>query len=94
MIEAGLMMPAGLTLYNNRKMKPAGYSYENKPTKLPDEYEAALKKNKKAWDFFSAQPQSYRKMIFLWILSAKQQKTQTARLEKLIRSSEEGTRIF
>jgi len=90
LIKLGLMQPEGLNLYQNRKVdKSKLYSYENKPEKLPSEFEKKFKENKSAWEFFSKQPTSYRRTIYFWILSAKQERTQLARLEKLIKESEE-----
>jgi uncharacterized protein YdeI (YjbR/CyaY-like superfamily) len=91
----GLMKPAGLKIYNNRKEKKSElYSYENKPEKLTAAYEKIFKADKKAWDFFSSQAPSYQKTIFFWILSAKQEKTRVTRLEKVINASSQLMKIF
>ena len=89
LIKLGLMQPEGLELYKNRKVENAKlYSYENKPEQLPLEFEKKFKANKPAWEFFSKQPSSYKKTIYFWILSAKQEKTQLSRLGKVINESE------
>jgi uncharacterized protein YdeI (YjbR/CyaY-like superfamily) len=88
LIEKGLMQPAGLALFISRKEeKTAMYSYENKPEALPAYMEEKFRENKEAWDFFSAQPPSYRRTIYFWILSAKRKETQLARLDKIIGES-------
>ncbi len=47
LIKLGLMQPEGLELYQNRKVdKSELYSYENKPEKLPTEFEQKFKANK------------------------------------------------
>ena len=46
-----------------------------------------------AWDFFKSQAPSYQKMIIHWIMSARQEKTRLARLEKLIEASEKQSRL-
>jgi uncharacterized protein YdeI (YjbR/CyaY-like superfamily) len=94
LIKNGLMQPAGLSLYRNRvEDKSRLYSYENKPVKLPEDYEKKFKANSRAWNFFAAQSPSYQKTIFFWILSAKQQATQLSRLDKAIKESEQQKRI-
>jgi uncharacterized protein YdeI (YjbR/CyaY-like superfamily) len=94
LIKKGLMEPAGLTLYKNRKTDNTGkYSYENKPKRLPAGYEKRFKENKEAWRFFKSQAPSYRKSVFYWILSAKRQTTQISRLEKVIKASEHQKRL-
>ncbi len=52
-----------------------------------------LKKNKAAFDFFQAQPPSYRKMIAWWIVSAKKEETCLDRLKKLMEASDKGRRL-
>jgi uncharacterized protein YdeI (YjbR/CyaY-like superfamily) len=95
LIKKGLMQPAGMTLYKNRNEdKYKVYSYENKPTKLPDNYEKRFKANKKGWEFFKSQAPSYQRTIYYWILSAKKQETQLSRLKKVIRDSEQQKRII
>jgi uncharacterized protein YdeI (YjbR/CyaY-like superfamily) len=57
--KAGLMTPAGLKAFNQRKESKSGiYSYEN-DTLFPDSnFEVQFSKNKKAWDFFMKQAPS------------------------------------
>ena len=45
--------------------------------------------NKNAWTFFKAQTPTYIRTITHWIMSAKQEKTQIARLEKVMEASEQ-----
>jgi uncharacterized protein YdeI (YjbR/CyaY-like superfamily) len=90
----GLMYPAGLAAFNNRKPAKSGiYSFENEPGKLADTLEAVFKENKSAWDFFKRQAPSYQKMLTYWIMSAKQETTRLTRLERLIKESEKQSRI-
>ena len=49
-----------------------------------------FKNNKTAWNFFEKQAPSYKKVMIHWIMSAKQEKTQLARLEKIIPMILEG----
>ncbi|MBV5314563.1 MAG: YdeI/OmpD-associated family protein [Prolixibacteraceae bacterium] len=95
LIRVGKMTPAGLAAFEKRREdRSAIYSYENKPEKLAEEMEIRFKEDEQAWDFFNSQSTSYKKTIFFWVMSAKQQATQNARLEKLIAASASRKRIF
>ena len=94
LIRAGLMTPAGQKVFDNRKVNNARpYSYEKLPDTLSASYEKLFKRNKVAWNYFNLQPPSYKKMIIHWIMSAKQEKTQLARLDKTIMACEKHKRI-
>src|SRR5437588_12518298 len=93
--DKGLMHPAGMAAFNARKENKSGiYSYEQRSANLDGPYEKKLRQNKAAWDFFYAQPPSYRKAIGWWIVSAKQEATRLKRLEKLIEESANRKRLF
>lgn len=88
------MKSPGLAAFDARKENRSGiYSYEQRSPNLETPYEKRLKQNKAAWDFFYAQPPSYRKAVGWWIVSAKQEVTRLKRLAKLIRESERGERL-
>lgn len=94
--ESGLLMPAGLAAYEKRTESNSRiYSHERKdnPASLPPEMEAEFKANKTAWEFFIKQAPSYQKTMLHIITSAKQEKTQQSRFEKLVHASTEGRRI-
>jgi uncharacterized protein YdeI (YjbR/CyaY-like superfamily) len=92
--KLGLMRPSGLAAFEGRDLEKAQrYSYERKTSKLDGELEKKFKANKKAWEFFQAQPPGYQKVISWWIISAKQEETRFRRLERLIRDSENGRRV-
>jgi uncharacterized protein YdeI (YjbR/CyaY-like superfamily) len=60
--DRGLMKPHGLAAFDARKEYRSGiYSYEQRTASLDGIYEKKLRQNKAAWDFFYAQPPSYRK---------------------------------
>lgn len=88
LIGAGKMKPAGLKAYQARLgVKSGAYSFEQKeiaPFSPP--LERMFKADKKAWQFFNKQPPGY------WV-TAKQEKTQLKRLERLIEVSRNGKRI-
>jgi uncharacterized protein YdeI (YjbR/CyaY-like superfamily) len=88
------IQPAGLAAFAERRENKSGiYSYEQRREQLPEPYDGLLRKNKKAWGFFQAQPPSYRKTIGWWVVSAKQEETRHKRLEKLIAESARGRRL-
>lgn len=91
LISLKLMRPAGLAAYKKRKdERSSTYSFEQRIVKLDEKYEAALKKNKKAWEYFRSQVPSYRRPVIHWIMSAKQEKTRLKRVQTLIECSEAG----
>ncbi len=94
LIEQGLVRPAGLTAFRARRANRSGiYSYEQRPTQLPNPYDSHLKKNARAFKFFSAQPASYRRAAIWWVVSAKREETRRRRLKQLIADSSRGQRI-
>src|SRR5258708_8214618 len=92
--DKGLMEPPGVAAFDARKENRSGiYSYEQRTVSLDGTYEKRLRQNQVAWDFFYAQPPSYRKAVGWWELSAKQEPTRLKRLEKLIRESARRKRL-
>lgn len=91
--KAGLMQPTGLAAFEKRKEEKSRiYSHESEAKSLTPEFEKKFKANKKAWEFWSAQPPGYRKTVIHIIMTAKQEKTQISRLESVIADSEAGRR--
>lgn len=89
--DLGLVEPAGLTAFAQlTEDNSAVYSYENRPAELPAEYDQQFRTDETAWDYFSAQPPSYRKTCIWWVVSAKQEATRAKRLATLIRDSRAG----
>jgi uncharacterized protein YdeI (YjbR/CyaY-like superfamily) len=84
-----LMHPAGLKAFADRdERKSATYSYEQRTkAQLGEAYEAQFRANKKAWEFFQAQPPWYRRTSTYWVISAKREETRRKRLETLIKDS-------
>jgi len=88
------MRPAGLKAFAARIENKSGiYSYEQRPTELEERHARMLKRNKPAWDFFQAQPPSYRKMMSWYIVSAKKEETRAQRLQKLMTASASRKRL-
>jgi uncharacterized protein YdeI (YjbR/CyaY-like superfamily) len=91
----GLMFPAGLEAFDKRSEERSRiYSFESEEKKLSKELETQFMINKKAWDFFNLQAQSYRKTALHWICSAKTEETQRNRLNKIIEASEKKQRLW
>jgi uncharacterized protein YdeI (YjbR/CyaY-like superfamily) len=93
--KQGLMQPAGLEIYKLRKEEKSRiFSYETEAEQLDKESEDRFKTNTAAWEYFSSQAPSYKKMIIHWILDAKQEATRARRLEKVIAESEKLKRLY
>jgi uncharacterized protein YdeI (YjbR/CyaY-like superfamily) len=94
LIKRGLMRSAGLAAFRARRANRSGiYSYEQRPTQLPNPYDSILKKSARASKFFSAQPASYRRAALWWVVSAKKEETRQRRLKQLIADSLHDERI-
>ena len=94
LIELDLVQPQGLTAWNARdEQKALQYSYEREHAALGEEFEALFRARQEAWEFFQAQPPSYRKAAIGWVVTAKRQETRSRRLDVLITDSEQGKRI-
>jgi len=90
--KQGLMHPAGLTIFGNRKEnKSKIYSYEKEEMEFSPDMIKQFKANKKAWEYFQNLAPSYRKTSTNWVMSAKQEETKLKRLNQLIADSQAGT---
>jgi uncharacterized protein YdeI (YjbR/CyaY-like superfamily) len=91
--EAGLMRPAGLAAFEQRSDERTGvYSFENE-TELAPEYDAQLRSNKAASDYFESRPPWYRRTAIHLVMSAKREETRLRRLSELIEDSAAGRDI-
>jgi uncharacterized protein YdeI (YjbR/CyaY-like superfamily) len=92
--EAGLMHPAGIAAFERRTDDRTGvYSFENEAAELPAEYEARLRANRAAADYFDSRPPWYRRTAIHLVMSAKREETRERRLEQLIEDSAAGRDI-
>lgn len=88
LIAQGRMHPAGLAEFEKRDRSASRrYSFEQRKLGLSAEYEATLRANVSAWEFFQAMPPSYRKPASWWVMSAKKEETRQRRLATLIECS-------
>jgi uncharacterized protein YdeI (YjbR/CyaY-like superfamily) len=91
--EAGLMRPAGLAAFERRSDDKTGvYSFENE-TELAPEYDAQLRSNKAASEYFESRPPWYRRTAIHLVMSAKREETRLRRLAQLIEDSAAGRDI-
>jgi uncharacterized protein YdeI (YjbR/CyaY-like superfamily) len=95
LIREGRMTPAGLAAYEARTPERTGvYAFEQRhAARLEPEQEEQLRADPKAWEFFQAQPASYRQTAIYWVVSAKREETRARRLATLISDSAAGRRL-
>lgn len=86
---AGLMHPYGLQVFNQRDLTKV----EQDRIEFSPEIEAQFRASPQAWDFFHAQPPSYRKAATWWVISARQETTRQKRLNTLIEDSSAQRRL-
>lgn len=90
MIEAGKMMPAGMSEYQKALDNPK-VIYDNrndmKPV-IPDDLLEALKTNRQAHENFLNFSNSNRRIYLFWLNSAKREQTRKARISKIVEFSE------
>lgn len=95
LIAEGRMQPAGLAAWQAREA-PGGarYSFEqpHEPRFAPAD-EAAFRKHRKAWAFFTAQPPGLKKTLTWWVISAKREDTRARRLATLIEGAAAGRQM-
>ena len=91
--KLGLMHPSGLKTFEERDPTKTGqYSFENAPG-FSAAQSKTFKANRKAWEFFEAQPPGYRRNATWWVTSAKKEETRDRRLNTLIGDSAAGRRL-
>jgi uncharacterized protein YdeI (YjbR/CyaY-like superfamily) len=94
LIEERRVLVAGEKAFAARRENKSGiYAYEQRRAQLEEPYASILKKQKKAWAFFEAQPPGYRKIMGWFVVSAKREETRMARLKALIDACEKGKRL-
>jgi uncharacterized protein YdeI (YjbR/CyaY-like superfamily) len=92
--EAGLVTETARRAFEARAPERSGiYSYEQRGSAALDAAsEELFRADVGAWEFFSAQPPSYRKTAIWWVVSAKRPETRAKRLATLIGDSAAGRR--
>jgi uncharacterized protein YdeI (YjbR/CyaY-like superfamily) len=89
----GLMRPAGLRAFEKKDPADAGYTYGDRPDQFDGDLEARFRSAPAAYEFFRAQPPSYRKPIVAWVTQAKRLDTRVKRLATLAQASAAGRRL-
>jgi uncharacterized protein YdeI (YjbR/CyaY-like superfamily) len=95
LIKAGRMTPPGMAAFTSRSPERTGvYLFELKtPAVLAPEFEAVLKRHKRAWTWFQSRPPGYRRIATHWVMSAKQHATRQRRLQHLVERSTQHAAI-
>ena len=95
LVAEGRMRAAGLAAFEARSDdRSAIYAYEQRhDAKLTPDQEREFRANRRAWEFFHAQPPSYRKTALWWVVSAKREETRARRLRTLVEDSANGRRL-
>lgn len=93
--KQGQMHPDGLAAFERRsEERSRTYSYEQRQrAAFTADHLRRLRGNRRAWQFFQAQPPSYQRLITHWVTRAKAEATRLRRLAKLIEVSASGRRL-
>ena len=91
----GRMQEAGRAAYARREESRTGvYAFEQREAaRLGPKEEKALRAERAAWAFWSAQPPSYRRVASWWVIGAKKEATRARRLGLLVGHSARGERL-
>jgi uncharacterized protein YdeI (YjbR/CyaY-like superfamily) len=83
--RAGRMRLAGRKAFAARDpARTTAHTSERESPRLDTQREALFKANRRAWEFFHAQPPGYRRMAIWWVMSAKRDDTRDRRLQQLL----------
>ena len=96
LIASGEMKPAGLTAIEAAKKDgrwDAAYSSQ-KNISIPDDFQAAMNKNKKAKAFFATLNSVNRYAILFRIVTAKKEETRTKRINQFVEMLERNEKIY
>jgi uncharacterized protein YdeI (YjbR/CyaY-like superfamily) len=78
---------------NEKGAPPRAKARPQPPPRMPADFQAALRKNKKALAVFEAFPPSHRKEYICWIVEAKQEETRKRRLATAVEWIAQGKPI-
>lgn len=95
MLKAGQMAPAGeksirIAKKNGRWSEPVS---PRRHFSMPPEFEARLRRNKKASTFFATLAPSYQEQYIAWIATAKRAETRMQRLDEAIKLLKCGEKL-
>lgn len=93
LVEEGRVKPAGLAAFAHKGVhRDSGYRAAD-AVELSAGLVARFKRARRAWRFFQAQPQGYRRSAARWVMGAKREETRDRRLSTLIADSGEHLRL-
>jgi hypothetical protein len=87
------MQPAGLEAFAARDPRKTPRQPGLPKGELPPRYEAGLRRNRAAWDFWRAQTERYRQLAAGFVMAGKRDETQARRFAALLASSAAGRRL-
>jgi uncharacterized protein YdeI (YjbR/CyaY-like superfamily) len=94
LIRAGRMQPAGLAAFESRRGERSGaYAFEREGPQFEGALAKRFRANRAAWDFYTAQPPGYQKVMRHWVMTAKMPQTRLKRLDRLIEVSARRERV-
>jgi uncharacterized protein YdeI (YjbR/CyaY-like superfamily) len=95
MVDAGLMVEAGEKAVAQAKKSGAwdAPSEPPGPLPMPPEFDAKLRRNKKAQAFFDSLAPSYRRQFVDWVASAKQEDTRQRRMQEALALLTKGKKL-
>lgn len=92
LIDAGLMTPAGLAVYQP-ELAPPGTVRGDLPVAMPDFFAQALARDAAAQRGFDALARSYRRQFIDWLAGARRDDTRARRLAEALRLLAAGKRL-
>ena len=92
LIASGAMCPAGQAAFESRVSGTGRYTNEHPAATFDAGMLRQFKRERKAWEWFEAQPARFRKVATHWVTSAKRPETRASRLANLIDAASRGER--
>jgi uncharacterized protein YdeI (YjbR/CyaY-like superfamily) len=93
LIEAGLMMPAGLAKVNTAKKDGTWNALDSiDALEIPSDLGKAFSKNETARGYFEAFPRSVKRGILEWISTAKKPETRAKRIAETVTMAAQNIR--
>lgn len=94
LIAQGRMRAAGLAAFEKRHLhEKSGYTFSDRPERLPPPMQRRLRADAAAWTFWQAQPPGYRRSAVHWVLNVKRDENREKRLAQLIADCAAGRRL-
>ena len=91
--KEGRVHPAGLAAFDEKNVAHAAYSYESPRLELDPAFVKRLKADKKAWEFYKAEPPGRLKTTVYWVMSAKKPETREKRFTTMLENYARGKKM-